>query len=67
VEVEGHDWGEVDDRFSVERIWERNAKGRKKEWRENGGLTRVKRIKDVSGRKRWLVAGIVRRRREGER
>ncbi|EPE36163.1 hypothetical protein GLAREA_05501 [Glarea lozoyensis ATCC 20868] len=50
------------DGLVVERIWERNAEGTEREWRVDRG----EEDKDVTGRKRWLVVGVVRRVGEGE-
>jgi nicotinamide N-methyltransferase len=44
-----------EDGLVVERIWERNAEGKEREWRFDRG----EEDKDVTGRKRWLVVGIV--------
>ena len=41
--------------LEIERIWERNAEGREREWVTDRG------IEDVTERKRWLVVGILRR------
>jgi predicted nicotinamide N-methyase len=43
--------------LEVERIWERNADGREREWVWDRG------IEDVTARKRWLVVAILRRRK----
>jgi nicotinamide N-methyltransferase len=51
-----------EDGLVVERIWERNAEGMEREWRFDRG----EEDKDVTGRKRWLVVGIVRRLRWGD-
>lgn len=51
-----------EDGLVVDRIWERNAEGLEREWRVDRG----EEDKDVTGRKRWLVVGIVRRLRDEE-
>ncbi|CAG8973581.1 hypothetical protein HYALB_00009650 [Hymenoscyphus albidus] len=50
------------DGLVVERIWERNAEGREREWRVDRG----EEDKDVTARKRWLVVVVVRRLLDGE-
>lgn len=54
--------GMREDGLVVERIWERNAEGGEREWRDDRG----EEDKDVTARKRWLVVAIVRRLLEGE-
>jgi nicotinamide N-methyltransferase len=41
--------------LEIERIWERNAEGKEREWVTDRG------IEDVTERKRWLVIAILRR------
>jgi len=42
--------------LEIERIWERNADGKEREWVEDRGT------EDITERKRWLVIGILKRR-----
>ena len=42
--------------LEIERIWERNADGKEREWAEDRGR------EDITERKRWLVIGILKRR-----
>ena len=48
----------VEEGLEVEAIWERDVDGLEREWRKerDGGL------EDVTGRKRWLVIAVLRRR-----
>ena len=42
--------------LEIERIWERNADGKEREWVEDRGR------EDITERKRWLVIAILKRR-----